>query len=185
LQVLLLRESTESVFNHIFALLRKGGNTVVIEANGCQDYLADQLENEAVKRKIPINLERIKYHGASKEQRIGSLKPFINVGTISFNKDDRAFLEQMRVFPYGEHDDGPDAMEMAVRALMNMRDGLTSEKADQMKDALQRLKIAKEFPITKTIHQQMFPKVYKGREESMIRHFPRLKGFGSGKIAWY
>lgn len=43
-----------------------------------------------------------------------SLQPLIQSGMLQFSKKDVALLEQLRTYPRG-HDDGLDALEMAVR----------------------------------------------------------------------
>jgi phage terminase large subunit-like protein len=38
----------------------------------------------------------------------------VSQGMIAFSKRHSLLLEQLRSFPGGKHDDGPDALEMAV-----------------------------------------------------------------------
>jgi len=44
-------------------------------------------------------------------------------GTIKFNRAHHLLLEQARFFPRGKHDDGLDALEMAVRVATQQYDG--------------------------------------------------------------
>ena len=44
------------------------------------------------------------------------LQPAIKNGTIRFSKRHHTLTEQLKHFPKGAHDDGPDALEMAFRA---------------------------------------------------------------------
>ena len=48
--------------------------------------------------------------------RIQRLQPLISSGTLRFSRRQVTLLEQLRQFPMGAHDDGPDALEMAVSA---------------------------------------------------------------------
>ena len=137
LQVLLLRDKTEALLDHIFAIVQQGAHAVVMEVNGGQDYLASQLESESIKRGIPIPLKRITQK-STKDMRVRGLTPFVNTGVLQFNIDDRVFLQQMREFPLGAHDDGPDALEMAVRTLMEMKNGMTAENVGMMIQLIKR-----------------------------------------------
>jgi predicted phage terminase large subunit-like protein len=52
----------------------------------------------------------------NKRTRIEGLEPLIAQGRLLFSRQHVRLLEQLRQFPLGAHDDGPDALEMAVRA---------------------------------------------------------------------
>lgn len=50
--------------------------------------------------------------------RIRSLTQYLSQGAIRFKGSSpgaRLLVEQLRDFPLGDHDDGPDALEMAIR----------------------------------------------------------------------
>ena len=50
--------------------------------------------------------------------RIRRLTPYLAQGRVRFKGDSpgaRLLVEQLRDFPLADHDDGPDALEMAVR----------------------------------------------------------------------
>jgi predicted phage terminase large subunit-like protein len=49
-----------------------------------------------------------------KIQRITRLSPLVENGTILFRRDQVLLVEQVIHFPKADHDDGPDALEMAV-----------------------------------------------------------------------
>ncbi len=51
----------------------------------------------------------------NKKARITALEPYVNQGRIRFTKRHNLLLEQLRMFPLGVHDDGPDALEMACQ----------------------------------------------------------------------
>ncbi|MDL2288282.1 phage terminase large subunit [Oscillospiraceae bacterium OttesenSCG-928-F05] len=51
----------------------------------------------------------------NKDLRIQSLQPYVKNGYIKFNRKHRTLLKQMTEYPMGKNDDGPDALEMAVR----------------------------------------------------------------------
>ena len=45
--------------------------------------------------------------------RVASLQPDVKNGYILFRRDQSLLLQQLRQFPLGAHDDGPDALEGA------------------------------------------------------------------------
>ena len=49
-----------------------------------------------------------------KEERIESLEPLVESGFLRFNKNHRVLLEQLEMFPNGDHDDCPDALASVV-----------------------------------------------------------------------
>jgi len=60
--------------------------------------------------KRPINSK------ANKQARIEGLETLVTQGQIVFSRRHKILLEQLRQFPHGKHDDGPDALEMAIQA---------------------------------------------------------------------
>ncbi|MCH8316556.1 MAG: phage terminase large subunit [Planctomycetes bacterium] len=53
-------------------------------------------------------------HTSDKLGRIQSLQPMISSGMVRFSRHHRVLLDQLRQFPMAAHDDGPDALQMAV-----------------------------------------------------------------------
>ena len=84
------------------------------ESNQFQSLLISQIEEEGKKRGVRVPLKDIKNH-TDKIKRIQSLDRWVKNGTIQFNQEHKLLLEQMRDFPQGKFDDGPDALEMAVK----------------------------------------------------------------------
>ena len=60
-------------------------------------------------------MEKTEGQSSKKDIRIQALQPLIKNGTIRFQKNQRLLLEQLKYYPLADHDDGPDALEMAVR----------------------------------------------------------------------
>jgi len=65
------------------------------------------------KVRLPVQGVR---QSTKKALRIASLSPLVEAGIIRFRKHQKLLLEQLEYFPK-EHDDLPDALEMAVSAL--------------------------------------------------------------------
>lgn len=51
----------------------------------------------------------------NKQARIEGLETLVTQGLIVFSRRHQILLEQLRQFPLGKHDDGPDALEMAIQ----------------------------------------------------------------------
>ena len=93
-------------------------DAVVLETNVYRDLLEDLVRREGVKQgesELPIWCME---NRVSKRRRIQRLGPLLAQGRMRFLRGSAGaglLLDQLRMFPHGEHDDGPDALEMAVR----------------------------------------------------------------------
>jgi predicted phage terminase large subunit-like protein len=101
-----------------------------IEANQFQDLLAGEFEAEFRRQGIlgarPWPLE----NQANKLVRIRRLGPYLSSRRLRFKSDSpgtRLLVEQLQQFPIGDHDDGPDAAEMAIRLAAGLLRGRTSD----------------------------------------------------------
>jgi predicted phage terminase large subunit-like protein len=85
----------------------------IIEANQFQEILVTHLRRRSTELGCSVPV-----HGhnnfADKMARIQKLQPLVASGMLLFSKRHRLLLEQLFQFPHGAHDDGPDALEMAV-----------------------------------------------------------------------
>lgn len=106
------RESIEAIldYHRIRRYVRFG-----IESNQFQDFLKTELEREIAARHAGLRVHALN-HSTDKLGRIQSLQPLIATGRMRFAKKHRILLGQLRQFPKAAHDDGPDALEMAVAA---------------------------------------------------------------------
>lgn len=86
-----------------------------MEINQYQEFLKDVLvqRSRKVGVYIPVDGRR---NSSDKEGRIQSLQWHISSGTLRLSRHHIILLDQLRQFPMGAHDDGPDALEMAVAA---------------------------------------------------------------------
>ena len=84
-----------------------------IETNQFQDFLADELIRISNTEGVYVPIKKIK-HTSDKLGRIQSLEPLISTGMLSLSRRHQKLLDQLRQFPKAAHDDGPDALEMAV-----------------------------------------------------------------------
>jgi predicted phage terminase large subunit-like protein len=88
-----------------------------VEINQFQELLAHDINRRAEERRILMPTFGI-HNNVKKIVRIRRLTPYLANRMIRFkggSKGARLLVQQLRDFPNGDHDDGPDALEMAVR----------------------------------------------------------------------
>lgn len=83
------------------------------ESNQFQEHLADELVRLSRSQGAEVPVQKIT-HATDKKLRIQALQPLISSGGIRFSRRHIMLLDQLRQFPNAAHDDGPDALEMAV-----------------------------------------------------------------------
>ncbi len=85
-----------------------------VEANYFQSIMVQDLEKR-VKKEGMYQTEIISIKNTlNKRERIQSMHPLIKNCTIIFNRLHQSLLDQLRYFPKGKYDDGPDALQMVV-----------------------------------------------------------------------
>jgi predicted phage terminase large subunit-like protein len=112
----------EDIISQSSALYQSYGETAPITSFGVesvqfQEYFKDKLKDESNKRGVYLPVEKTENQNSKKIVRIQSLQPLIKNGTLRFQKEHRLLLEQLKYYPLADHDDGPDALEMAVRKI--------------------------------------------------------------------
>ena len=94
----------------------------VMEANLFQSLFIHSIRKQASEEGVHTSIEPI-HNTSNKEGRIRQLGNYITPGWLRFCKNHERLLEQLRDFPMGSHDDGPDALEMAVRCANTTKPG--------------------------------------------------------------
>ena len=84
------------------------------ETNQFQWFLKERLAAESAAAGIYLPLVEVRA-ASDKVLRIQSLQPDIRNGYLLFSRDQAELLRQLEQFPLGRNDDGPDALEGAVR----------------------------------------------------------------------
>jgi predicted phage terminase large subunit-like protein len=98
-----------------------------VEANQFQDLLVDELQAEFARRELSHPPLWLISNSRDKRLRVRTLGPFLSQRRLRFKSgcpSTRLLVEQLRDFPAGDHDDGPDALEMAIRMASAMEQGL-------------------------------------------------------------
>jgi predicted phage terminase large subunit-like protein len=104
---------------------RRHYNLFGVEANQFQQFLAFELRQRGNAARLYPPVREI-VQTRDKLGRIQRLQPLVSSGTIRFSRRHRTLLDQLRQFPRAAHDDGPDALEMAVRLAEEGRDAITA-----------------------------------------------------------
>ncbi|MDH2894004.1 phage terminase large subunit [Bacillus cytotoxicus] len=88
---------------------------IAVEAQQAQEWFANKLSQALQQAGYPsaTRMKQIKQR-TRKALRIESLLPDIQSGRIRFKKEQRLLLEMLEMYPNHNHDDGPDALHMAV-----------------------------------------------------------------------
>jgi len=84
------------------------------EKNQFQEIMLDNLTKRAQLAGVCFNSRPINSK-TNKQARIAGLEALVTQGLIVFSRHHQILLEQLRQFPLGKHDDGPDALEMAIQ----------------------------------------------------------------------
>lgn len=113
------------------------------EANTYQGWLGEQLERRAGDEGVELNLTEI-INTKDKDSRIYRLQPLLLTGKIKLNRRHTALLNQLRQYPYGAHDDGPDTLEMAFQTFEENYMGCEFEPGDPEYPEYFRLEMEKE-----------------------------------------
>jgi predicted phage terminase large subunit-like protein len=89
-----------------------------VEANQFQELLAGEILAEFERRQLrPVPTAAI-HNYSNKQLRIRRLGPYLSQRRLRFlsgSASTKLLVDQLRDFPAGAHDDGPDALEMALR----------------------------------------------------------------------
>ena len=99
--------------------VKRGAERVGLEGNAWQELLAGPIEQATREAGIPPMPVSLINNSVAKPLRIGRLGPYLDRHAFRFldTSGNRELVRQLKSFPQGDHDDGPDALEMAVRLL--------------------------------------------------------------------
>ncbi|MFM2042110.1 MAG: hypothetical protein RLY86_686 [Pseudomonadota bacterium] len=93
-----------------------------IEAVQFQAFLFSELIKRSAIAGVPVPAVEL-LHQYPKDLRIMSLQPHVKHGLLRFHPGHTALREQLEQYPLADHDDGPDALEMAWRVVGMLRGG--------------------------------------------------------------
>lgn len=87
-----------------------------VEINQFQELFQDDIKKLMDDIGITMPLRGVRQH-TDKILRIQSLQPDIKNGRVKFRRDQKQLIDQLTNFPSDAHDDGPDALEGAIKLL--------------------------------------------------------------------
>lgn len=104
-----------------------------VETNQFQQLLCILIDREASKRRILFPAVQID-NRVNKQVRIRRIGPYLFAKRVRFRDTPgtRLLVDQLREFPEGKHDDGPDAMEIALRLAGDLLAGAGTEEGDEV-----------------------------------------------------
>ena len=97
-----------------------------VEANQFQELLAGEFQAEFLRQGISRSTPFAIHNQVNKQVRIRRLGPYLSQRRLRFlssSPSTQLLVDQLRDFPLGSHDDGPDALEMALRLAEEMFHG--------------------------------------------------------------
>ena len=105
----------------------------VIEANLFPELLLKTVHDYALRDNVTAPFKETR-NNKNKESRIFGMETYITNHTILFSRKDTVLLDQLKYFPRGDHDDGPDALEMAVREAELNQIGFVPLRDEEIRD---------------------------------------------------
>jgi predicted phage terminase large subunit-like protein len=113
------RPPEKSVCDAIDMAIRYGPHAVAVESNSFQSLLAPEFDRQCRDRRLPPLPIHLVEQRVPKETRIKRLGPHLLREKLRLRDtlDCRQLVQQLREFPLAGYDDGPDALELAIRAL--------------------------------------------------------------------
>lgn len=103
---------------------------IAVESQQAQEWFAHKLKEALRARGYPAStrVKEVKQR-MRKALRIESMLPDVQAGRIRFKKQQRLLLEMFEMYPNHNHDDGPDALHMALDAGKNGRKRIVNKPA--------------------------------------------------------
>lgn len=106
------RRQPDDIINALISHAKSWGALYAgIESNTFQMVLINQIDERSKKENLRFCTTPIQ-NSSNKLQRIQSLQPLLKLGKLQFCRAHKTLLDQLKCFPKGRHDDGPDALEM-------------------------------------------------------------------------
>jgi predicted phage terminase large subunit-like protein len=104
-------------------------DAVRVEAHQIEELLFNELASEFSPQDVTYNTPAAIHNHIGKLVRIRRIGPYLSQRRLRFlsnSPSTRQLVNQLRDFPSGAHDDGPDALEMALRLAEDVVHGLTT-----------------------------------------------------------
>lgn len=120
------RRLPDVIISDVIAMARRWRPALwFVEAVQFQEFLRTEIMKAAVKQEVPLPAIPV-LPIADKALRIQRLQPPIAAGLIRLHASQTALVEQLRQWPSGAHDDGPDCLEMLWSGAVSHGGGMTT-----------------------------------------------------------
>ena len=108
-----------------------------VEGNAWQDLLAEDYVEECLRHGYQIDPPECVIHTTNKNLRIEKIGKWLDGRLLRFRRtaSNELLLAQMREFPFGQYDDGPDGLEAAIALLCRSVDALSDAHDIEESDA--------------------------------------------------
>jgi len=124
------RPTPQMVADGVAIVARFRPDAFGVEANQFQELLCGEFANELARRGVGHIRPAAIHNHEHKLVRIRRLGPLLSQHRLRFlvkNASTKLLVDQLRDFPAGAHDDGPDALEMAVRLAGDLCEGRVAD----------------------------------------------------------
>lgn len=132
----LARRNTERIVSDSIEHQRVfGADAFAVETNAFQELLAVQISQQSAALGMMVPVAPL-VNTVNKQVRIRRLGPYLAAGNIRFkggSPGTRLLVQQLRNFPLDAHDDGPDALEMALRAMIQRWNSRGQRPSDRLR----------------------------------------------------
>lgn len=122
----LARRNSEDIIETVLATQQEfSADSIAFETNQFQELLAIQIQTKAASCGYAVPMVKI-INTVNKNIRIRRLGPYLAQGKIRFKANSsgtKLLLDQLKDFPVANYDDGPDALEMALRTMVDLHNG--------------------------------------------------------------
>ena len=127
----LARRNSEDLIGTILEMQGQfASDAIAFEVNQFQELLAVQLQSKASLCGYAVPMVKIT-NTVNKNIRIRRLGPYLGQGKIRFKANSvgtKLLVDQLKDFPVANYDDGPDALEMALRVMIDLHNGKQKQK---------------------------------------------------------
>lgn len=127
------RPMAQMVERYVSFLTETRSQVGVVESDQFQELLKPEIEGSGVEENMMCPIEEITTGNVNKQMRIRRMGPWINRGRVLFRRGSpgtQLMVKQLQEFPNGDHDDGPDCLEMATRRVLQLVYGEDSDECD-------------------------------------------------------
>lgn len=127
------RRTTDKIISDTVSCYREfEAESAAIETNQFQELLATEIETEADSQHV--EMEIVQYDNRAKKtmriRRLSALYAKRRIHFVGKSESNLICVQQHRDFPNGDHDDGPDSLEMAIRRAFSKLKYNENEQSD-------------------------------------------------------